>query len=255
MPRCVSLDLEISKKDRRIHALGAVRADTGQRLVHSRGRLADTLVDLDKLANGASFILGHNLIEFDLPFLRAAKPDLRILDLPVIDTLRLSPLAFPRNPYHHLVKHYQDGGLLRGRINDPELDARLTLEVFREERSALKRASPDLLTAWHWLCTPDPGDTDRALVDFFTDLRHSRRPSNSEAHEAISRCLDNAACKTYGRETLDNADEQRWPLAYALAWLSVAGGNSVMPPWVRHQFPDAGRLIHRLRNTACTEST
>ena len=29
-------------------------------------------------------------------------------------------------------------------------------------------------------------------------------------------------------------------MAYALAWLSVAGGNSVMPPWVRHQFPEAG---------------
>lgn len=26
-----------------------------------------------------------------------------------IDTLWLNPLAFPRNPYHHLVKHYQDG--------------------------------------------------------------------------------------------------------------------------------------------------
>ena len=44
-----------------------------------------------------------------------------------------------------------------------------------------------------------------------------------------------------------------WELAYALAWLSVAGGNSVMPPWVRHQFPEAGRLVRRLRDTACSE--
>ena len=44
-----------------------------------------------------------------------------------------------------------------------------------------------------------------------------------------------------------------WALAYALAWLSVAGGNSVMPPWVRHQFPEAGRLVRRLRDTACTD--
>jgi ATP-dependent DNA helicase RecQ len=42
-------------------------------------------------------------------------------------------------------------------------------------------------------------------------------------------------------------------LAYALAWLSVAGGNSVMPPWVRHQFPQAGMLIKRLRDTACAD--
>ena len=44
-----------------------------------------------------------------------------------------------------------------------------------------------------------------------------------------------------------------WALAYALAWLSVSGGNSVMPPWVRHQFPEAGLLVRRLRDTACTE--
>ena len=42
-----------------------------------------------------------------------------------------------------------------------------------------------------------------------------------------------------------------WGLAYALAWLSVSGGNSVMPPWVRHQFPEAGMLLRRLRDTAC----
>ena len=41
----------------------------------------------------------------------------------------LNPLAFPRNPYHHLVKHYQDGQLNRGRVNDPELDARLALDA------------------------------------------------------------------------------------------------------------------------------
>ena len=44
-----------------------------------------------------------------------------------------------------------------------------------------------------------------------------------------------------------------WALAYVLAWLSVSGGNSVMPPWVRRQFPAAGRLVHRLRDTACTD--
>ena len=26
-----------------------------------------------------------------------------------------------------------------------------------------------------------------------------------------------------------------------------------MPPWVRHQFPEAGRLVRRLRDTACAD--
>ena len=148
-PCCLSLDLEVGKKDSRIHAFAGVRADTGRRIVFSGGKLAAGLARLDDLADGASFVLGHNLIAFDLPHLTAAKSDLRLLKLPIIDTLRLSPLAFPRNPYHHLVKHYHDGGLKRGQVNDPELDARLALEVFGDQRQALREAAPDLLAAWH----------------------------------------------------------------------------------------------------------
>ena len=252
-PRCVSLDLEVGRQDGRIHAFGAVRADTGGRLVHSCGGLAAALPGLDELADGASFVLGHNLIAFDLRHLAAAKPDLRLLTLPAVDTLRLSPLAFPRHPYHHLVKHYQDGGLRRGRVNDPELDARLTLETFGDQRRALREAPPDLLVAWHWLSTPNSGSVGRALDEFFGEIRQSSRPSGREALAAIGRRLEGAACATHGREILARPEECGWPLAYALAWLSVAGGNSVMPPWVRHEFPEAGRLVRRLRDAACTD--
>ena len=250
-PCCLSLDLEVGKGDSRIHAFAGVRADTGQRFVFSGGNLAAALAELDNLADGASFVLGHNLIAFDLPYLAAAKPDLRLLKLPTIDTLRLSPLAFPRNPYHHLVKHYQDGGLKRGQVNDPELDARLALEVFGDQRQALREAAPDLLAAWHWLSTPEPEGKDRALDDFFSELRGLRRPSDTEALAAIGKRLAGFACATHGRQVTAEATASGWALAYALAWLSVAGGNSVMPPWVRHQFPEAGRLVRRLRDTAC----
>ena len=251
--RCLSLDLEVGKEDGRIRAFGTVRADTGQG--YSGGGSATELAKLDDLADEASFVLGHNLIAFDLPHLSAAMPGLRLLKLPAVDTLRLNPLAFPRNPYHHLVKHYQDGGLKRGRVNDPELDARIALEVFEDQRQALRGAPPDLLTAWHWLSTPDPQGLDRALDTFFSELRGARRPSDTEAREVIAKRLEGAACTGQGREVTVEAAEFGWALTYVLAWLSVAGGNSVMPPWVRHQFPEAGRLVRRLRDTACTEPT
>ena len=253
LPRCVSLDLEVGKKDGRIHALGAVRADTGQVFTHSGHGLAAAFSRLDDFAAGASFVLGHNLIAFDLPHLKAAKPDLRLLKLPVVDTLRLSPLAFPRNPYHHLVKHYKDGGIRCGQINVPELDARLALEVFADQRKALKGAHPDLLQAWHWLSTPEPGGIDRALDGLFIKLRGSHRPSDAEARAAISRRLEGVVCATHGREAVSKAESVGWELAYVLAWLSVSGGNSVMPPWVRHQFPKAAKLVRWLRDSACTD--
>lgn len=252
-PRCLALDLEIGGHDGRIHAIGAVRADTDERLLLSGARLEDALLKLDAIADGASFVLGHNLITFDLPHLAAVKPNLALLALPSIDTLRLSPLAFPRHPYHHLVKHYQEGGLRRGRVNDPELDARLALDVFSDQRKALKQTEPDLIAAWHWLCTPEPEGADRALDELFGEIRQSSRPSEEEAQAAISRRLEDTACATHSREIMAKPRKLGWPLAYALAWLSVAGGNSVMPPWVRHQFPEAGELVCRLRDVACAD--
>ncbi len=252
-PACISLDLEVGR-DSRIRALGAVRADTGRSLTHSDADLDTALARLDDLADGAAFVLGHNLIAFDWPYLAAAKPDLHLMRLPAVDTLRLSPLAFPRNPYHSLVKHYQDGGLKRGRLNDPELDSRIALKLFGDECAALAKAHPDLLTAWHRLCTPETTGVDRAVDEIFQTIRSARRPSRIEARAAIGRRLETASCATQSHEILaDPGSHGGWPLAYALAWLSVAGGNSVMPPWVRHQFPDTGRLVRRLRDTACSD--
>ena len=141
-----------------------------------RATLAAALAKLDELAGGADFVLGHNLIGFDLPHLQAASPQLS-----AVDTLRLNPLAFPRNPYHYLVKHYQDGQLKRGRVNDPELDARLALEVFENQQRALSAAFPDLLASWHRL---------------FTALRRSPRTAAGEARDAMVRCLSGSACGT-----------------------------------------------------------
>jgi ATP-dependent DNA helicase RecQ len=250
--RCISIDLEVGTRDARIHRFAAVRGDAHEAFIFKGGDLAGGLARLDRFAEGASFLLGHNLVAFDAPHLEAAKPDLRLLRLPRIDTLRLNPLAFPRNPYHHLVKHYQDGQLKRGRRNDPELDARLTLEVFEDQQQALRDAAPELLTAWHWLVSRDR--MGAGADAFFAEVRGKPCPSDEEARAAIAQRMRGAACVTEGIRAVEQAAQAGWPLAYALAWLSVAGGNSVMPPWVRHQFPEAGMLVRRLRDTPCTDA-
>ena len=251
-PKALSLDLEVEKNSGRIRSFAAIRADTKECLVHSGEGLLTALTKLDELASGVSFVLGHNLIAFDFPHLEASKPDLSLLKMPTIDTLRLNPLAFPRNPYHHLVKHYQDGGLKRGKVNDPKLDACLALQVFGDQREALSNGVlPKLLEAWHWLCTPEFQGVDRALDQFFTELRGRGRPLEAEAHAAIREMLRDNACATGSEEVIAESNSGPWNLAYALAWISVSEGNSVMPPWVRHQFPKAGRMVRRLRNVAC----
>ena len=137
IPKCVAIDLEIGRETGRIHRFAAIRGGSMDTpLVYSGGNLDAALRKLDAFADGAEFVLGHNVIAFDLPQLRSVAPELNIITLPVIDTLRLSPLAFPRNPYHRLVKHYKDGSLLRFRRNDPELDTRICLGLLAEEQEA-----------------------------------------------------------------------------------------------------------------------
>ena len=250
---CLALDIEVGKHDR-IYALAAIR---GAECFKWHGDdLAAALRQLDDFADGSEALLGHNLIRFDIPRLRAANANLRLLRLPVVDTLWLSPLAFPRHPYHHLVKHYQDGQIRRGRVNDPELDAKLSLEVAGDQLEALRETHPDLLIVWHWLTAAGAGAgaAGAGFDAYFASLRNAPRPTEPEARLAIASQLAKAVCLVAGREVLGALAQHGWPLAFALAWLSVAGGNSVMPPWVRHQFADAGALVRRLRDTPCKDA-
>ena len=252
LSECLALDLEVGKESGVIHAFGAIRADTGKVMSYSGEGLATALRLLDKFAEGASFILGHNVVAFDLPHLAAADHDLPLLKLPAIDTLRLSPLAFPRNPYHHLVKHYQDGGLRRRRLNDPELDARLALEVFGDQRRALGEADTDLLTAWHWLVTPEPEDGDRALDALLRGTPGAPNVFGRRSTRGRPRAAERGpGCDVHAREMVAGGPKRLG--ARLCPGLAVGGGRQFghaalgAPP-----FPEAGRLVRRLRDTPCT---
>ena len=250
----LSIDLEVGVANQRIRQFASVRENDGTSLVFQKGNLDAALEKLDEFAKGAGFLLGHNFIGFDRVHLAAANPFLRLLKLPVVDTLLLNPLAFPRNPYHHLVKHYQSGQLERGRLNDPELDARLALKVFDNQKKAfqqMEETAPDLLVAYHWLTTEK--DESASPNVFNLTLRCPTRPADADARRAIERLLSGRDCRTSMRGILSVPIKSGWELAYAIAWLSVSGGNSVMPPWVRHQFPGAVAMVRTLRDIACND--
>jgi len=203
--------------------------------------------------DGAAHLIGHNIFRHDLPHLVANRARLVGLGAAPVDTRRLNPLAFPRNLYHHLVKHYQDGRLQVGHVNDPEQDARLALQVLADQIAAftwLGQEAPDALLAYHHLTAR--GDASAGFDALFAALR-GPAPSEATAHAAIRRMLETRACNHRIEQTLGRLSDPRngWPMAYALSWISVAGGDSVMPPWVRMQFPQAGRIVRHLRDTNC----
>lgn len=96
LDKCLCLDIETSGNEK-IYHLGAVRGDV---TFERKGRfdLQSSLKELDSLTEPAQYILGHNLLGHDLPILESQAPHLKLLKKPVIDTLYLSPLAFPENP-------------------------------------------------------------------------------------------------------------------------------------------------------------
>lgn len=271
---CVSVDLEVHSKTNDIMSFAGVMRHGGSdksivyRKKHIESRVDGSAADkpermnllnglegLDRFSKGAKFLLGHNIVAFDAEHLRAKKPDLGLLVKPMIDTLWLNPLAFPRNPYHHLVKHYQDGRLQGGHINDPEQDAMLVLTVLSNQISELvesEKIDARLNLAYHFLTTtrgsPDGFDA------VFVAVRGDERPDKQTSQEAVSKLLHGNACMHQIEKVFAEATQDGWPLAYALAWIAVAGENSVMPPWVRHQFPEASKLVRRLRDTPCGDS-
>ena len=247
--RCVAIDCEIGVRDGRLHDFAAVRGDGGRAI-----RFAAALAQLDAFARGADFLLGHNIVAFDAPRLAALRPDLQVLKLPLLDTLRLNPLAFPRRPYHRLVKVYQDGAIHSARRNDPEADARLALRLLIDQHHALREqmsAAPALVLAYHGLVAARADDA--AADAFLTSVRGAPAPQPDALQRAIAALLVGNGCAVQAVELLADPARHGWPLAYALAWLSVAEGSSVLPCWVRHQFPEAGRLVRLLRDTPCDD--
>jgi len=264
-PKSLIFDLEVApgKSDQtdRIFMLGALRPDTGAELERKVEKdLAQALSALDALGQGASFVLGHNVIHHDLPILKQQAPQLALHQLPVVDTLLLSPLAFPQNPYHRLVKDYK---LIRDSLNSPLSDCHSTLTLFNDQRHAfasLNNTHQAELLCYQALLAPTMASDLGSLFATLTreapkrlsELRGLIPGLLKETDPALTRTLKVCSTRLEQLLEIDLFDTSlHWPLAYALAWLRVSGGNSVLAPWVRHQFPEVGRLLAELRDTPC----
>ena len=231
----VSLDLEGG--DSFVSAIGAVRLDSADpfSIQHRKVIASSDLKSLDAYCNGAKWIIGHNLVAHDLKVLANLDPDLRLLRLKPIDTLYLSPLAFPRNPYHRLVKHYKTPGLARHQRNGPLLDAGTTLELLADACSAFAEADPELVSCWHWLLARSPGHA--GFDDLFSLIRGAPAPDDAEARHAILSQLSKYGGSNRGQE-IASSSTSPLSLAWLLGWLPVAGGNSTIPPYVHHRAPE-----------------
>ena len=250
----LSLDLEITKDSRRLVHMGAVTLSVNdvEQAFEVRLNIEKALDKLNELAEQVDFVLGHNILNHDLPWLKLNSPtrESALFKIPSIDTLFLSPLAFPKNPYHRLVKDYK---LVKDSFNNPVADARLSLSIFKDQLASFEQqyeSTPELIELYLYLFSKS--DETKGLARVFESVLAASSGLSSDL--LIEVVADGKACSNQLFNLIEDFNSGRIDglcLAYALAWLQVSGGNSVLPPWVWRTYPLVRTLIHRLRESHC----
>ncbi|MGD8292794.1 MAG: RecQ family ATP-dependent DNA helicase, partial [Desulfobacterales bacterium] len=252
--RALLLDLETTRSGRVRHIGAVLNGHVFEK--KQRAGSIDTLKQLDEIAEDADFVLGHNLLGHDFPVLKSSSPWLQILQKPVIDTLYLSPIAFPQNPYHRLVKDYK---LVRATINNPVEDAKLAASVFKDQWGSFRKFSeemPEVIDFYRYCFHGSifNGFSGNGLSSVFSIMSSDSIDDSFKALECFANLASGKTCSKAVNRTIPDLlvdDAKRPAAAFCLAWLQVAGGNSVLPPWVRYRFPEISSVIQTLREIPC----
>ncbi|MCB9495174.1 MAG: RecQ family ATP-dependent DNA helicase [Desulfobacteraceae bacterium] len=208
---------------------------------------------LEEFSKGADYVLGHNIINHDLLLAENIFPEAGFLKLPVIDTLYLSPLAFPENPYHRLIKDYK---IVRTGKSDPVKDALLSHSIFIDQINAFvlqKKLNPGLLSFYAFAFKDSivRGGSNyfKGIFDLFFSLEPEFIDEN-KAVEIFKKISMGKICINGFEKIIENFfyNKIKKPiLSYVLSWIIVSGKNSVLPPWVKHEFKEIGEVIRSLR--------
>ena len=257
LEKCLLLDLETTQQGK-ILKIGAVFGEKHLLRVGQFDSRA-AILELDRFAIGADCVIGHNLFRHDLAILAKQNPDMALLRLPVIDTLFLSPICFPENPYHRLVKDYK---LVSESLNDPIADARLAGILLKEEIQSLfgmAQAAPNEFRCLRFLLCQVDADTSligEGMKRVFNVTGGPNAPTDDDGRVLFSNLVGRMACRTAANflsETDFSSEEARWALSYVLTWLRVSGADSVLPPWVRLHNRWVVPVISRLRDVPCDD--
>ncbi len=156
-----------------------------------------------------------------------------------IDTLYLSPLLFPRKPYHALLK---DDKLQTEELNNPLNDSIKAMQLFYDEVNAFKELPARLKRIFCSLLYPFPEFQGFFKFNGFSPYPLSGDVIQAEFAEEICSYADLAALiKYYPVE-----------LAYTLAMIAAGDSYSITPPWVLRNFPRVENVIKLLLNTPCS---
>ena len=248
---CVAIDIEVDPSKSKMFDLAVIRGKPPNHVNFRTRDVDEFLRRLEQMIEPTDFLVGHNIIQYDLEHLIAERPGATKYLRRAIDTLWLSPLAYPEDKSHRLKKPYLDGRLKGGRKQNPVEDAKLALRKLENELEAFCGSSPEQLVAYHFLATCS--QNSEGFDGLFTYLRNAKTPGIENAREAVWKILDGRACVRYCEELIAEIDNptNSWPLAYVLSRVPYTEGESILPPWVAKSFKKAKKMMRDVRATRC----
>lgn len=228
----VFIDTEVGIDDEKIHDIGAIRPDKA--IFHSA-----SIRDFCEFISGAEFVCGHNIIHHDLKYLHTAIG--KKLQVNAIDTLYLSPLFFPRRPYHALLK---DDKLQTEELNNPVNDSQKAENLFYDEVNAFWNLAPKRKRIYCCLLY-----SHEEFTGFFDYVKF--KPFHSDLPDLIHQEFEGKICANANLVPL--VQYHPVELAYALALIGADDDYSITPPWLLRNYPKIENVMKYLRNTPCIE--
>lgn len=234
----VFIDTEVNPQTKRVADYGAVREDGA--VLHSHSK-----ADFDAFVSKCDTVCGHNIINHDLKYTALrGNPT-------IIDTLYLSPLLFPKRPYHHLVK---DDKLQVDELNNPVNDSMKARDLLNDEVAAWNQLSSEKQEIYYQLLH----ETDQ-FKGFFKYIGYTSTIQQSLLGRILRVQPDwgQLILKEFNGKVCGHADfemlvrQHPIELAYCLAVIGADDVFSITPAWVIRNYPEVVNVMDLLCNTSC----
>lgn len=230
------IDTEVEPKTGKILDIGSIKNDGA--LFHKT-----SVTEFTAFLNGTQFICGHNIFNHDLKYIGKALNEAGITSANIIDTLFLSPLIFPTNPYHSLLK---DDKLQSEDANNPLNDSIKAKDLFHDEIATFKQTDETLKEIFYLLL-----NSQKEFQSFFIYIAY--QSVNTDIERLIRQKFKNQICEkvSLGNEISENPIELAYCLSLINSFVQHKKIHSITPPWVLKNYPEVERVMFRLRNKPC----
>ena len=230
------IDTEVNPQTKKVADYGAVREDGS--VLHSHSK-----ADFDAFVSKCDTLCGHNIINFDLKYTSLrGNPT-------IVDTLFLSPLLFPKRPYHHLVK---DDKLQVDELNNPVNDSMKARDLLNDEMAAWNQLTDNRKEIYYYLL-----NETQEFGGFFKYIGYSPNVNWISSFFSSQPDWKQLILKEYEGKVCSHADfktlVKQCPveLAYCLAVIGADDIFSITPAWVTRNYPQVVNVMNMMCNTSC----